>query len=316
MAATAPRPRPVVDPVIAVRYRGGDATTGELLPLTTRWRLEDAVRAGRLSRPVRGRYVLPTLPAPERATAAARGVLSHLSAAVAWEIPVVAVPALVHVTVPHGAKPVRQPGVQVHRSTTLTCEDVADGITTPIRTVLDCAAVLPFAEALAVADGALGMSYVRPDELRAAARATKGPGRARRIAVADAADRRADNPFESSLRAVVLSRGIEGFIPQHPVRLRTGRVVHVDLGAPGRRLALEADSYEHHGTRSALVRDCERYDELVVAGWRVLRFAYEQVMFRPDWVGGVLAAAVEEPSKRRRPAVVRRNPSMIASSGF
>jgi very-short-patch-repair endonuclease len=32
------------------------------------------------------------------------------------------------------------------------------------------------------------------------------------------------------------------------------------------------------------VRDCERYDELVAAGWIVLRFTYEHVMFRAGWV--------------------------------
>ena len=44
---------------------------------------------------------------------------------------------------------------------------------------------------------------------------------------------------------------------------------------------LEADSFEFHGERAALSRDCERYDELVARDWLVLRFTWEQVMHRP-----------------------------------
>jgi very-short-patch-repair endonuclease len=148
---------------------------------------------------------------------------------------------------------------------------------------------LPFAEALAVADSALGYSFVSAEQLQQAAESVRGPGRSRRLRVTRAADRRADNPFESALRAIVIDRGVTGFVPQQAVD--TGRrILHVDLGDPRRRVALEADSFAHHGTRGALVRDCERYDELVSAGWRVLRFAYEHVMFRPGWVGDVVVS--------------------------
>ena len=59
---------------------------------------------------------------------------------------------------------------------------------------------------------------------------------------------------------------------------------------------LEADSFEFHGERSALSRDCERYDELASRGWIVLRFTWEQVMLRPGWV----AQVVERTVRRRR----------------
>ena len=38
-----------------------------------------------------------------------------------------------------------------------------------------------------------------------------------------------------------------------------------------RRLILEADSFEWHGSRRALVRDARRYNNFVIAGWLVLR---------------------------------------------
>ena len=59
---------------------------------------------------------------------------------------------------------------------------------------------------------------------------------------------------------------------------------------------LEADSFTWHGSRAALARDAARYDRLVAAGWRVLRFSYEAVMGEPEWVRAQLAgaAAVQE----------------------
>jgi very-short-patch-repair endonuclease len=65
-------------------------------------------------------------------------------------------------------------------------------------------------------------------------------------------------------------------------------VARVDLGDPTRKIALEADSYAHHGTREGLVRDCRRYDELVRSGWLLLRFSWEHVMFEPGWLASIV----------------------------
>jgi len=55
---------------------------------------------------------------------------------------------------------------------------------------------------------------------------------------------------------------------------------------------VECDSFEWHGTRSALVDDARRYNRMVVDGWIVLRLTYEDVMFHPAQVRAVLAEAV------------------------
>jgi very-short-patch-repair endonuclease len=276
----------VRDPVDVVRRLGGHARAQEALLWTTRHKLWLAVHQGRLLKPSRGLYVLPELPSPEAASARARGRLSHASAAKWWGLALVAESDVVHVTVSHGGKPPPQEGVRVHSTT-----EAIDGteIATPVlRTVLDCATTMPFPEALAIADSALAERWVRPEQLREAARASRGPGRARRLRVADAADRRADNAFESCLRGIVLGTGMTGFDPQLEIRL-PNRTVRVDLGDPERRVAIEADSFAHHGTREALVRDCERYDEIVAEGWKVLRFTWEHVMFEQTWVGEMVA---------------------------
>jgi len=72
------------------------------------------------------------------------------------------------------------------------------------------------------------------------------------------------------------------------------------------RIVIEADSFAFHGVREQLRKDCWRYDELVSRGWVVLRFAWEQVMFAPEWVREILVQAVR--CARERALVVRTTP--------
>lgn len=80
-------------------------------------------------------------------------------------------------------------------------------------------------------------------------------------------------------------------VPQRPVDLGTG-TVHPDLVGVQRRIVLEADSWTFHASRSAHARDCARYNLLVIHGWRVLRFTWEQVMLDQSYVHWVLAQLV------------------------
>jgi hypothetical protein len=125
------------------------------------------------------------------------------------------------------------PGVVLHH-VAIPSDDLRSRTTSPLRTVLDCAAVLPFREGLAVADSALRSGLVRAEDLTLL---TPGGGaaapRIRRVTAH--ADGEAANPFESARRAEVLDAGLGGFVPQRPVRLRNGATVRVDLGDPLRR---------------------------------------------------------------------------------
>ena len=78
--------------------------------------------------------------------------------------------------------------------------------------------------------------------------------------------------------------------PQVPIWGDLGLTVRPDLVDRRLRIVLEADSFEWHGDRAALRRDARRYDLLVANGWVVLRFAWEDVMFHPDYVRECLEA--------------------------
>jgi very-short-patch-repair endonuclease len=100
------------------------------------------------------------------------------------------------------------------------------------------------------------------------------------------------------LRAIALEvRGLR-VQPQYEVR-RPGFYARVDLADELLRLVIEAESWTFHSGRKAFDRDCRRYNALVVGGWRVVRFTWEQVMFDPEYVRSVLQALVDERSGAR-----------------
>ena len=78
------------------------------------------------------------------------------------------------------------------------------------------------------------------------------------------------------------------------------------------RIVIEADSFAFHGAREQLRKDCWRYDELVSRGWVVLRFAWEQVMFAPEWVQSIL---IETVRRARERALVDLNRPGTGSAG-
>jgi very-short-patch-repair endonuclease len=79
------------------------------------------------------------------------------------------------------------------------------------------------------------------------------------------------------LRALLIDAGITGFEPQ--VLITDGDFeARVDLADVQRRLVIEADGFEFHGTRKALVRDCRRHVGLAVLGWTSLRFSWEDIV--------------------------------------
>jgi very-short-patch-repair endonuclease len=66
----------------------------------------------------------------------------------------------------------------------------------------------------------------------------------------------------------------------------------VDFAWAAERLIVETDGWQAHGTRPAFERDRGRDADLLVAGWRVLRFTHTQVERRHGWVAQRLAQAL------------------------
>lgn len=272
--------------------RGWVASWGELRSVADRGTLEKLVATGHLQRVARGRYAaaveIPARLAAERVA----GVASHRTAAQHYGLAMKWLPRHPCVTVRRGRTlNSRRDGVTLsYRS--LPATDIDGWITTPLRTVLDCAATLPFDEALTIADSALRDHRITPAQLMDRAATWPARGRQRVLRVAAHADPRASGPIESVLRAICLE--VPGLIVTPQVRLeRSGRFLAiVDLADDRLRLVIEAEGFEFHGDRDGFDRDCHRYDELVADGWVVLRFTWEHIMRRDRWVAAILASTV------------------------
>jgi hypothetical protein len=300
-----------MDLVSHVTLLGGACARATLVSRCGRPAVDAALRDGTLVRVARGRYALGTASAAVVAAATYDGVISMRSAAQrhGWgqkqvpEKPDVTFPRTRHL--PPSAREVLTP----HWSD-IAPADIVDGMTGVRRTLVDCMRMLPLEESLPIVDSALRAGDVTLSDLQAIARSMRGRGRARAMGVAAMATARASNPYESTLRAIAST--VPGLDPeaQHPIRISSNLVLHPDLADRALGIVIEAESFEWHGKKAALTRDCARYNAFTIRGWIVIRFSWEQVMFEPAYVHAVLEAVV--PLAHRHANVARGPTARVA----
>lgn len=289
---------------------GGVADYTILCEATPRSKVRRALRAGLVVRDARGRYSLRTAEIGLRAARRLTAIASHRSAAAHWGWEMKRQPQQPAMTVPRNrnlpAK--RREGLDVHFADLRDDEVAAPGVTTRERTVVDCMRALRFDEALAIADSALRHRDLTKHRLLELAAAVTGKGGKQARRVAAAASAKAANPFESVLRAIALE--VPGLQVEPQVVLHVdGHTVRPDLVDLSRRLVVEAESFEWHGRREALDRDCIRYNVLSLGGWTILRFSWEQVMRRPWYVRRCLITIADSPRPRTVKQANRRRPA-------
>ena len=95
-----------------------------------------------------------------------------------------------------------------------------------------------------------------------------------------------DSPLEDAFLALCDDHGIPRPLVQAVVEGH-----RVDFCWPERRLIVETDGYEYHGTRAAFERDRAKDAQLTVRGWRVLRFTEPQVREDASSCAAVVMAA-------------------------
>lgn len=273
---------------------GGVASRKVLVDLTSRAELDRALADGLIMRDARGRYSLSFADEALKVANARSATVSHRSAAGYWGWAMKVVPPIPQVTVPRKrtVTAARRRGVEVTWSD-LAEGEIVRGVTNMRRTVVDCLRSLPFDEALCIADSALRMGSVTKAEMVELAAGIRGSGAVQARRVAALADGRAANPFESALRAIAVDVPGLTLVPQLPVTTRDG-TRHPDLADEALRVIVEAESFEWHGKRKALQRDCRRYNGFTLAGWFVVRFAWEDVMLDPTYVAEVLTELVRK----------------------
>ncbi len=183
---------------------------------------------------------LAVLVALDRPTAA----LSHLTACHLWGLPVRRDPdALVRLTDPTHTR--------TGRGFRITCGPLGDDeirtdgplrLTSPGRTLVDCAREGPLEDAVVAMDAALLRRRLTSAELAAAAgRAARWPGAARAARAVALADGRAESPLETRGRLRVIGAGLPAFDLQREVWAGGRRIAVADLWFDESAVAVEFD---------------------------------------------------------------------------
>lgn len=184
-------------------------------------------------------------------------------------------PPQLEVVVPRGAVVPQRAGVRAREAAVPDGDrSLVRGVRClrPARVGADLLRQLPLAEAVVVADAVQHARLVGEDELReelllhAGLRGVLRAGRALELS-----DGRAESPPESRLRLALVLAGLPP-VPQYEVRVAGRFVARVDLAFPGVRIAIEYDGRAVHEREDVFHRDRQRQNELVRAGWVVLRF--------------------------------------------
>jgi very-short-patch-repair endonuclease len=185
------------------------------------------------------------------------------------------------VTLPTRAGRRKRRGIVVHRSS-LAADEVTRQthipVTTPARTLVDLADVLPRraleraidqAEYLRLDLGGLVPRHGRP-----------GSGVLCRVL----ADHRAGSTLtRSELEERFLTLHRAGELPRPVVNARVAGY-EVDFLWQAERLIVETDGHAAHGTRAAFERDRLRDAELTALGYRVVRITYRRLVREPNAV--------------------------------
>ena len=288
------------------RANGGIITTREAQALgMDRSVLARMVSEGVFTRLQRGVLALPGIDpahAPDLAAACRclEAVVSHHSAGQLhhFEGMTMGPPT---VTVPHRLTN-RFLGVYVHQSTDISDADVLSieglPVTSPERTIIDLAAGMSDGRLDFVLDRALSSGIVDLTKLSEVfsglgRRGKPGTTRVRRlIEQREGKYTPADSVLESRLVHLIHVSGL----PLPDSQFRPPWLVptngRVDFAYTERHLIIEADSRKWHLLMKSFEIDRHRDNQAQLAGWRILRFTWQDITERSDYVVSAIRAAL------------------------
>lgn len=184
-----------------------------------------------------------------------------------------------------------RPGLKIHRTRHLDPLDVTRHrgirVTTPARTLLDLADVLPDKGLRRAVRQAQSLHLTSVRQIADVLTRAGGRRGAHRLAalIADG-----PAPTRSELEDLVLDVIAGAGLRRPQINRRLGAVIP-DLRWPEQRLTLECDGVQWHGGRLAREDDAERQARLEAAGERVLRVTWQQATTQPRQLAERLVAA-------------------------
>lgn len=255
-------------------------------------KVRSRVRSGRLRPIQRGVYQVGPVAgrfAREMAAVLACGrdvVVSHRSAGAMWGmLPPEEATAPVELTAGFRS-PVRRPGIVAHRTLRLGADEVTrlDGVpvTTPVRSLLDLAAVMGFREleqALARAERAELVSRKALSEVVERNRRRPGANAIRALLAGATVPAMARSEAEE--RFLHLLRKAQLPSPETNVRVHG---FEIDFFWREQRVAVEVDGFAYHGSAISFEGDRRRDAHFAAQGIQVVRVTWRQLTNEPEAV--------------------------------
>lgn len=177
-------------------------------------------------------------------------------------------------------------------------------VTTPARTMIDLAAMIPRETVEEALDDALrrGLTSIsrlrwRIDELARRGR----PGIAIVRALLDARMNKTTVPqsvLETRLLRMIKRAGLPAPRCQHEIKDRGKLIAIFDFAYPDVRLAIEADGYRWHTGRLRWEQDLARRNAVTARGWRMIHLTATDLERRPQEFVGTIAAALSRTATR------------------
>ena len=193
-----------------------------------------------------------------------------------------------------------RPAIHLHRTRSLPPEHVVrvDAVpTTSIdRTVVDCARLLDGWQSLRLLDSVGANRRTWETINRTASKLANGRAGVRAIADATAPDgaHRFRSTLERRAADAMRGHGINGGEWNVTVHDANGRVREVDLCFRSARLIVELDGLRYHEHAAVRKRDRAMDRRLLLAGWRILRFSWSDVVHRTDVMIAEITQALAE----------------------
>jgi hypothetical protein len=200
----------------------------------------------------------------------------------------------IEVSVPGRAAP-RRPGIHGHTTESFDARDVARHkgipVTSPARTLVDLAAVLPEKQLRSAVRRAQSLRLVHIRQIletldRLGPR--RGSRKLRKIIATGPAPTRSE--LEDVILDLILGAGFAHPEVNEPLFIQSRRVIP-DFRYAEQRLCIEADSRQWHENEIARADDAERQALLEAHGERVLRITWDQAVRRRSQTIARLAAA-------------------------
>lgn len=220
----------------------------------------------------------------------AGALVSHDPAALLWQIEGTWASGM-QLVVPN-RKGLVIPGVVVHQ-TRVPAEGTKIGripVTTCMRTLIDLAPGLTDAALEDAIDDARRRRRITPEGMLTLVSAQRKPGRAGLKRVEEILQVRVGKPApgsgkESALARLFVDAGLPPPVPQYKIRDADGKVIaRPDFAYPDAKLAIEFDSYEHHGSRTKWEYGKDRDAAMAALGWRTIPVTDRKMRRLPDRV--------------------------------